>query len=68
MMQRTASLLLSLFLSENGGELIEYALLAALIAIAAIKGLSDFGDKHLLKFYKTIGSDLQKDFRRDSAL
>ncbi|HTW49112.1 MAG TPA: hypothetical protein VMD92_14265 [Acidobacteriaceae bacterium] len=63
-MLRFANLLVSLVVSDCGGDVIEYALLAALIAITTIKAVSTFGDKHLLKYYTTIATDLQKDFKK----
>jgi Flp pilus assembly pilin Flp len=46
--------------AEDGGELIEYALLAALVALATIKSVEAFGKKDVLKLLTTIGTDFRK--------
>ena len=63
-MKRFANLLVSLAESECGGDVLEYALLAALLAIVVIKSLTLFGDKRVLKLYTTLATDLQKDFKK----
>jgi Flp pilus assembly pilin Flp len=63
-MRRLPNLLVSLVVSECGGDVIEYALLTALVAIIAVNAFSLFATRHLLKFYNTIATDLGKDFKK----
>jgi Flp pilus assembly pilin Flp len=63
-LQRIANRLGSLVASEYGGDVIEHALLTALLAIIAVEGLSIFANNHLLKFYNNIAAELQKNFKQ----
>lgn len=63
-MRRLADLLVSLVVSECGGDVIEYALLSALIALIAVNAFSLFATRHLLKFYNSIATDLAKNLKK----
>jgi Flp pilus assembly pilin Flp len=58
-MLRIAQALHSLAVSESGADMLEYALIAALVALLTLNAVAEFGDKHLLKLY----TDLAKDFK-----
>ncbi|HEX4005234.1 MAG TPA: Flp family type IVb pilin [Acidobacteriaceae bacterium] len=59
-MERISEVLAAFARSESGGNLIEYALLAALVAIACVSTLETFGKKDLLKTFTTVGTDFKK--------
>lgn len=50
-----------LWLDESGMDNAEYALIAALVAVAAIVTVKDFGKKSVAKEYNTISTDFIKD-------
>jgi pilus assembly protein Flp/PilA len=52
-----AAILTALFNDESGQDLIEYALIAALIALVAITGLNGLASS-ITSEYNNIGSDL----------
>jgi pilus assembly protein Flp/PilA len=56
-MNRTSRLLTSLLNDESGQDLIEYALIAALIAVAAITAMKGLGNK-ISNDFNTIGNSL----------
>jgi Flp pilus assembly pilin Flp len=48
---------------EAGGDLIEYSLMAALVALVCASAVGTFGKNHLLKEFTTIGNDFKKDVK-----
>ncbi|MGC2621334.1 MAG: hypothetical protein WA414_19980 [Acidobacteriaceae bacterium] len=56
-------MLLELAASDGGGQMIEYALLGALVAVASVTAMTNFGKKDLLKLYTTIGTNFKKDVK-----
>jgi Flp pilus assembly pilin Flp len=54
-MERITAALLGLAHSERGQDLLEYALLAALIAVAAVAGVRAVGDTIFNTFWSGIG-------------
>ena len=58
-MKVTREQLRSLISDEQGQDVIEYAVLAALIALVAVAAMHTF-DKKLAKNYKQIGKQLKK--------
>jgi Flp pilus assembly pilin Flp len=64
MMLKSTRRLVALIESECGGDVIEYALLTALLALIAIEGLNTLANKHLLKLYNNIATELGKDFKK----
>lgn len=56
-MERTVQLLRNLLEEESGQDLIEYALIAALIAVSAIAALRGIGNR-ISNEFNTIGSSL----------
>ncbi|MGB6133817.1 MAG: Flp family type IVb pilin [Acidobacteriaceae bacterium] len=62
-MKDIRTLVLSLWTSEDGGTMIEYCLVAALIALTVAKGMGTFETKHLTKEFNTINSDFKKDVK-----
>jgi pilus assembly protein Flp/PilA len=56
-MNETRQLLRRLWRQESGQDLIEYALIAMLIALVAIAGLNSLGGK-IQSYYTAIGTDM----------
>ncbi|HTV81321.1 MAG TPA: hypothetical protein VME18_01630 [Acidobacteriaceae bacterium] len=58
-MQRTINSLKNLWQDETGQDVVEYALLAALVALSVASEMHSFG-KTMKKDYNTIGNDFVK--------
>lgn len=57
------TLLFDFAASDGGGQMIEYALIGALVAVASVTAMTNFGKKDLLKLYTNIGTDFKKDVK-----
>lgn len=58
-LQLVVNSLKALWQDESGQDVIEYALLAALVALTAVSSMHAFG-KNMKKDYTTIGTDFAK--------